>query len=121
MKEYRFLANILANVLVDLTPVIIEQMKPGGIYITSGIIQEKEETVRSVPTAFLAPYINAMIERIPLPEPTSRSTVSGETMMGMIRTAAGILALFWMCVIFAFSAQGEEESIAVPHCLSKHP
>ena len=38
-------ANILANVLVDLTPVIIEQMKPGGIYITSGIIQEKEETV----------------------------------------------------------------------------
>ena len=31
-------------------------------------------------------------------------------MMGMIRTAAGILALFWMCIIFAFSAQGEEES-----------
>lgn len=38
-------ANILANVLVELTPVIVNQMKPGGIYITSGIIQEKEETV----------------------------------------------------------------------------
>ena len=38
-------ANILADVLVPLTPVIINQMKPGGIYITSGIIDEKEETV----------------------------------------------------------------------------
>ena len=38
-------ANILANVLVPLTPVIINQLKPGGIYITSGIIDDKEETV----------------------------------------------------------------------------
>lgn len=38
-------ANILADVLLLLTPVIINQMKKGGIYITSGIIQEKEETV----------------------------------------------------------------------------
>ncbi len=38
-------ANILADVLVPLTPVIIHQMRKGGIYITSGIIDEKEETV----------------------------------------------------------------------------
>ena len=38
-------ANILADVLVPLTPVIIHQMKKGGIYITSGIIDDKEETV----------------------------------------------------------------------------
>jgi ribosomal protein L11 methyltransferase len=38
-------ANILADVLVPLTPVIVNQMKKGGIYITSGIIDEKEETV----------------------------------------------------------------------------
>ena len=38
-------ANILADVLVPLTPVIVRQMKPGGIYITSGIIDDKEETV----------------------------------------------------------------------------
>lgn len=38
-------ANILADVLVPLTPVIIEQLKPGGIYITSGIIDDKEQTV----------------------------------------------------------------------------
>lgn len=38
-------ANILADVLVPLTPVILAQMKTGGIYITSGIIEEKEETV----------------------------------------------------------------------------
>ena len=38
-------ANILADVLVPLTPVIIHQMKPGAVYITSGIIDDKEETV----------------------------------------------------------------------------
>lgn len=38
-------ANILADVLVPLTPVIINQLKIGGIYITSGIIDDKEETV----------------------------------------------------------------------------
>ena len=38
-------ANILAEVLLPLTPVITEQLKPGGIYITSGIIDDKEETV----------------------------------------------------------------------------
>lgn len=38
-------ANILADVLVPLTPVIIGQLKHGGIYITSGIIDDKEQTV----------------------------------------------------------------------------
>ena len=38
-------ANILADVLVPLTPVIVNQMKPGAVYITSGIIDDKEETV----------------------------------------------------------------------------
>ena len=38
-------ANILADVLVPLTPVIVNQLKPNGIYITSGIIEDKEETV----------------------------------------------------------------------------
>ncbi|MCR1839575.1 50S ribosomal protein L11 methyltransferase [Murimonas intestini] len=38
-------ANILAEVLVPLTPVIVDQMKKGALYITSGIIDDKEETV----------------------------------------------------------------------------
>ena len=38
-------ANILADVLVQLTPVIVNQLKPGAIYITSGIIDDKEQTV----------------------------------------------------------------------------
>ena len=38
-------ANILADVLVPLTPVVVNHMKPGGIYITSGIISDKEELV----------------------------------------------------------------------------
>lgn len=44
-------ANILADVLVPLTPVIINQMKKGAIYITSGIINEKEQVVRDAVTA----------------------------------------------------------------------
>lgn len=38
-------ANILADVLVPLTPVIVHQMKKGGIYITSGILDIKESVV----------------------------------------------------------------------------
>ena len=38
-------ANILADVLVPLTPVIIHQMKPCAVYITSGIIEDKENVV----------------------------------------------------------------------------
>lgn len=38
-------ANILADVLVALTPVITAQMKPGAVYITSGILDVKEEVV----------------------------------------------------------------------------
>ena len=40
-------ANILADVLVPLTPVIVNQLKDGGIYVTSGIIEDKEETVKA--------------------------------------------------------------------------
>ncbi len=40
-------ANILADVLVPLTPVIVKHLKPGGIYITSGIIDDKEQIVRN--------------------------------------------------------------------------
>ncbi len=39
-------ANILAEVLVPLTPAIMNRLKPGGIYITSGIIDDKEQLVR---------------------------------------------------------------------------
>lgn len=44
-------ANILADVLVPLTPVITAHLKPGGIYITSGIIDDKEEVVVQAVTA----------------------------------------------------------------------
>lgn len=38
-------ANILADVLLALTPVVVNQMRPGAVYITSGIIDEKESVV----------------------------------------------------------------------------
>ena len=44
-------ANILADVLVPLTPVIVHQMKPGAVYITSGILDVKEEVVKETVVA----------------------------------------------------------------------
>ena len=44
-------ANILADVLVPLTPVIVHQMKPGAVYITSGILDVKEEVVKGAVVA----------------------------------------------------------------------
>ena len=38
-------ANILAEVLLPLTPVVKQHLKKGGLYITSGIIAEKEQMV----------------------------------------------------------------------------
>lgn len=43
-------ANILADVLVKLTPVIVPHLKAGGVYITSGIIDDKEDVVRAAVT-----------------------------------------------------------------------
>ena len=39
------MANILADVLVPLTPAAVAAMKPGAVYITSGIIEGKEDLV----------------------------------------------------------------------------
>lgn len=44
------LANILAEVLVPLTPVIVNHMKKGALYITSGIINIREEMVKKAIT-----------------------------------------------------------------------
>ena len=44
-KYDNVVAKILADVLVPLTPVILNQLKKGGVYITSGIIDDKEDTV----------------------------------------------------------------------------
>ena len=38
-------ANILADVLTQLIPVSVNQLKPEGIYITSGISDDEERTV----------------------------------------------------------------------------
>ena len=46
LKKYDIVtANILADVLVPLTPVIVAQMKKGAYYITSGILDVKEDVV----------------------------------------------------------------------------
>lgn len=40
------IANILADVLVPLSPVAVRYLKQGGLYITSGILDQKEAEVR---------------------------------------------------------------------------
>ncbi len=39
-------ANILAEVLIELAPEVHRHIKPGGVFITSGILIEKEEVVK---------------------------------------------------------------------------
>ena len=39
-------ANILADIIIPLTPVVPKSLKKGGIYITSGIIDFKEQSVK---------------------------------------------------------------------------
>lgn len=39
-------ANILADIIIPLTPLIPARLKKGGIYISSGIIDTKEEEVK---------------------------------------------------------------------------
>ena len=38
-------ANLMADLVVMLSPAAAKQLKPGGVYITSGILDIKEETV----------------------------------------------------------------------------
>ena len=38
-------ANILADVLIPLTPHVVPTMKPGAYYITSGILEGREDSV----------------------------------------------------------------------------
>ena len=39
-------ANILAEIIIPLSAVIKDNMKPGALFISSGIIGSKEEAVR---------------------------------------------------------------------------
>lgn len=48
--EHKFdmvLANIFAEIIIPLADVVKEMMKPGALFITSGIIDEREEAVRA--------------------------------------------------------------------------
>lgn len=47
--EHKFdmvLANIFAEIIIPLSGVVKEMMRPGALFITSGIIDEREEDVR---------------------------------------------------------------------------
>ncbi len=44
-------ANILADVIVEMAPVVFTRLKPGGIFIASGIIDFKEDEVKAATEA----------------------------------------------------------------------
>lgn len=51
--EHKFdmvLANIFAEIIIPLSGVVKEMMRPGALFITSGIIDEREEDVRKALT-----------------------------------------------------------------------
>ena len=51
--EHKFdmvLANIFAEIIIPLCGVVKEMMKPGALFITSGIIDEREDAVRAALT-----------------------------------------------------------------------
>lgn len=51
--EHKFdmvLANIFAEIIIPLSGVVKEMMKPGALFITSGIIDEREDDVRAALT-----------------------------------------------------------------------
>ena len=63
-------ANILADVLIPLTPVIVNQMKKGAYYITSGILDVKEEVVvEAVKAAGLTASLPGSALHFPSPLP----------------------------------------------------
>ncbi len=45
-KYHLVVANILADVIIPLAPIVRNVLRPGGIFISSGIINTKEEEVR---------------------------------------------------------------------------
>ena len=46
-EEYEIVvANILADVIIPMAPVIPDRLKKGGLFITSGIIDFKENDVK---------------------------------------------------------------------------
>ena len=46
-EEYEIVvANILADVIIPMAPVIPDRLKKGGLFITSGIIDFKENEVK---------------------------------------------------------------------------
>lgn len=55
-------ANILADVIIPLSDVISENLKHGGIFITSGIINTKEDAVRAalLKNSFIIEEVNHM-------------------------------------------------------------
>lgn len=51
-KDYDIVvANIVAGVIIPMTPVVPRLVKQGGLYITSGIIQDRKDEVMEVITA----------------------------------------------------------------------
>ena len=82
-------ANILADVLIPLTPVICHQMKPGALYITSGILDVKEELqhVRSYLEIQQMRYQDILQYEICVPEELNHCQIPKITLQPLVENA----------------------------------
>ena len=56
------MANIIAEILAELTPYVPSFLAPGGYYITSGILREKEQLVRSAIEKAGLRYVKTIVQ-----------------------------------------------------------
>jgi ribosomal protein L11 methyltransferase len=57
-------ANIVANTIVELAPSLPPRLKPGGLFIASGIVEEHRELVRDALAAVGLEPIRTLTEDI---------------------------------------------------------
>ena len=57
-------ANIVANTIIEIAPLIPTRLKPGGIFISSGVVEENHDTVRDALAAVGLTHLDTLREDI---------------------------------------------------------
>ncbi len=77
------LANILAGPLIDLAPVLLESLGPGGTLVLSGILEEQADEVAEAYAAHLTSVQKTVIDGWVLLTGRMPAVITGEAMDGL--------------------------------------
>jgi len=77
------LANILAGPLIDLAPVLLESLGPGGALVLSGILEEQADEVADAYTAHLTSVQKTVIDGWVLLTGRKPAVITGGAMDGL--------------------------------------